>query len=96
MKKAKRGIGGLGILFFIFLTLKLAELGVVKGWSWWWVTCPLWIIPAIILFIIIVGIVLKFIGKIFGIKKKPNPVKPKSAFAQKLEEIAKARQNPKK
>lgn len=38
--------GGLGLLcigtFFIFLILKLAEIGQVATWSWWWVTAPLW------------------------------------------------------
>lgn len=33
------GIGLPGILFLIFLVLKLTK---VIGWSWWWVTCPLW------------------------------------------------------
>jgi len=28
------------ILFVVFLVLKL--VGVIT-WSWWWVTCPLWI-----------------------------------------------------
>lgn len=28
------------VLFLIFLVLKLT--GVI-AWSWWWVTCPLWI-----------------------------------------------------
>lgn len=38
--------GGLSfttVLFFIFLILKLTN---VITWSWWWVTCPLWIGPA--------------------------------------------------
>jgi hypothetical protein len=39
----KNGIGLGTILFLIFLTLKLAELGRVQYWSWWWVTAPLWI-----------------------------------------------------
>lgn len=26
-------------MFLIFLTLKLCD---VIGWSWWWVTSPLW------------------------------------------------------
>jgi hypothetical protein len=32
----------LTILFLIFLTLKLAGIGVVATWSWWAVTSPLW------------------------------------------------------
>ena len=29
-----------GLLFLVFLTLKLTN---VINWSWWWVTAPLWI-----------------------------------------------------
>lgn len=32
-------VGLLGMMFIVFLTLKLAE---VITWSWWWVTAPLW------------------------------------------------------
>ena len=34
------GIGFSGILFIVFLILKLT--GYID-WSWWWVTAPLWI-----------------------------------------------------
>lgn len=37
------GIGLGTIVFLIFLTLKLAGIGVVATWSWWWVCSPLWI-----------------------------------------------------
>ena len=33
------GIGFFGLLGIVFITLKLC--GVI-GWSWWWVTSPLW------------------------------------------------------
>ena len=33
------GIGVLGLLGVVFVTLKL--LGVIT-WSWWWVTAPFW------------------------------------------------------
>lgn len=33
------GIGCGTVLFMIFLVLKLTH---VIGWSWWWVTVPLW------------------------------------------------------
>jgi hypothetical protein len=36
------------VLFTVFLTLKL--VGVID-WSWWWVTCPLWGMFVIGLFI---------------------------------------------
>lgn len=49
-KKAKVGVGGnIPIaIFLIFLTLKLAGVGQVADWSWWWVTAPLWGIPVVI------------------------------------------------
>lgn len=43
MKTASQGIGFLGILTLIFIALKLAEIGVVASWSWWWVLAPLWV-----------------------------------------------------
>ena len=61
MNDKKATTGGLGIgtiLFLIFLTLKLAEVGPVAKWSWWWVTNPLWIPLALVGVIaaIVVGI----------------------------------------
>jgi small Trp-rich protein len=29
-------------VFLVFLVLKLAAIGPVAGWSWWWITSPLW------------------------------------------------------
>ena len=31
------------LVFLLFLGLKLAGVGVVAKWSWWWVCAPLWI-----------------------------------------------------
>lgn len=33
------GVSFLGLLFIVFLVLKLTH---VINWSWWWVTAPLW------------------------------------------------------
>jgi hypothetical protein len=33
------GVGFFGLMFLIFMTLKLT--GYIT-WSWWWVTAPLW------------------------------------------------------
>jgi len=59
MNNKKTTTGGLGIgtvLFLIFLTLKLAEVGPVAQWSWWWVTSPLWIPLAL------VGVIATIVG----------------------------------
>ena len=36
------GLGLFGAVFVLFLGLKLAGIGPVARWSWWWVTSPLW------------------------------------------------------
>ncbi len=40
MKGNKMSI--LGLLGILLIGLKLANVGVVAGWSWWLVTLPLW------------------------------------------------------
>ena len=59
------GISFCGLLFIVFLILKLTH---VIDWSWWWVTAPLWggfalvlAIMAIIGLFALVGII--FLGK---------------------------------
>ena len=44
-------------VFLVFLFLKLAEIGQVTTWSWWWVTSPLWIPLAIVVIIMIVVVI---------------------------------------
>lgn len=57
-KAASSGIGLGGMVFIVFLVLKLAEIGPVAEWSWWWVTSPLWIPLALIIGVIaIIGII---------------------------------------
>lgn len=57
-KNTGNGIGLGTVLFLIFLTLKLAEIGPVKDWNWWQVTSPLWVpITAILIIMIIAGLV---------------------------------------
>jgi len=48
-KNTSNGLGLGTLLFLIFLTLKLAEVGPVQYWSWWWVTAPLWFPLALII-----------------------------------------------
>jgi hypothetical protein len=53
-KNSNSGLSLPGVLFIIFLILKLT--GNID-WSWWWVTSPLWI-PVCLFF----GLVFVFIG----------------------------------
>lgn len=48
-EQASGGIGVAGLLGVLFVTLKLLEITVVATWSWWWVTLPFWIGPAVFL-----------------------------------------------
>ena len=50
--KGSSGCGFPGLLFVIFLVLKLTDN---IDWSWWWVTSPLWIPLAICGAIALVG-----------------------------------------
>ena len=66
-KNASNGIGLGTLLFLIFLTLKLAEVGPVQYWSWWWITAPLWI-PLLIV-IGLVGVVATITAIAYRINK---------------------------
>lgn len=60
--------GGLGLstmVFIVFLTLKLCEIGVIADWSWWWVTSPLWIPLVIMVLIILMVWGLSLLVKLF-------------------------------
>ena len=49
------GIGFVGLLTIVFITLKL--IGKID-WSWWWVISPIWIATGLVLIILaIVGII---------------------------------------
>lgn len=43
-KSSEGGIGFLGALALVFIVMKL--LGKID-WSWWWVLCPMWILPSL-------------------------------------------------
>ena len=63
------GIGMTSIVFIIFLILKLAEIGIVKNWDWWWVFAPIWIPIGFVVIFVLVVIIGSFIYTMF--KKKP-------------------------
>lgn len=64
-KVSGNGIGIGTVLFLIFLTLKLAGIGQVATWSWWWITSPLWIPIAFVLGIAAIALILAGIVKLF-------------------------------
>jgi len=73
-KNTSSGIGLSGILFIVFLVLKLT--GNIN-WSWWWVTSPIWIpvlvaISVVIILIFVFLTMLSFGYTIEDIKKKFN------------------------
>jgi|688.fasta_scaffold871278_2 hypothetical protein len=63
--KTKNSSIGLGtIIFLIFLVMKLAKIGEVANWSWWWVTAPLWIPMVFILIVLLVFLLILLIAAI--------------------------------
>lgn len=60
---------GMFLVFLLFLYLKLAGIGEVAGWSWWWVTCPLWgpitLVFAFWLAVVLIWLLIAFICLIF-------------------------------
>ncbi len=57
------GIGPLGLLGVVFVTLKLC--GVI-GWSWWWVTAPFWGGFALLFAFLAVVLVISAIGALIA------------------------------
>lgn len=70
------------ILFFIFLTLKLAGVGVVATWSWWYV-----FMPAIILFV--VECIVVYLNWIEYKKNIQHEIAKKAKWQQRLDEMRK-------
>ena len=73
-KNTGSGLSLPGVLFIIFLILKLTEN---IDWSWWWVTSPIWIPVCLFLgvFLLCVGIIL--IALIFGMSMEDIKLKSK-------------------
>ena len=59
--RSSGGIGFCGMLAIVFITLKLAQIGPVAAWSWWWVLSPLWIPFTFLLVILFIGIMIGII-----------------------------------
>ena len=61
--KGSSGLNLSGVLFIIFLILKLTDN---IDWSWWWVTSPLWIPVCIAVGIGALALVIVILAMIFG------------------------------
>lgn len=48
--------GVVGVLLAIGLLFVGLKLGRVIDWSWWWVTCPFWAVPAALAYALVVGL----------------------------------------
>ena len=66
MNKSNGGIGIVSLSFIIFFTLKLCN---IIGWSWWWVTAPLWGPIALgisfVIIIVLINLILASISSLF-------------------------------
>lgn len=85
------------MVFIVFLILKLAEIGQVATWSWWWVTAPLWMpTGAVVSFYIIIGIIWVFknisSSRKISVQKHLEELEKKSGFQQRLEQAQKKRE----
>lgn len=49
VQKTYKSTSLLSVIFVLLLALKLAEIGQVATWSWWWVTSPIWAPAALVL-----------------------------------------------
>lgn len=62
-KDNNSGIGLGGMIFIVFLVLKLGGIGQVANWSWWWVCSPLWIPFVIVGLAFVLGLIWGYITK---------------------------------
>lgn len=72
------GIGLLGILGLIFITLKL--MGYIK-WSWLWVLAPFWIPVAIVLVILLLGLILSVIGHVLRQRQNKKVIQSRTIIS---------------
>jgi small Trp-rich protein len=80
------GISTLGLLGVVFITLKLAEIGVVAKWSWWWVTAPFWGLFALAIVLLIAFFTFIFFVELY----KGYKIKKQIKRIQKENDLLKA------
>ena len=52
------GPGCLTLLLVAFVVMKLAKIGTVAEWSWWWVLAPAWIGAILFVLVLVAGLVI--------------------------------------
>lgn len=55
------GIGVLGLLGVIFVTLKIIDVKPIGDWSWWWVTAPFWGGFALLIVVLMIAVVIAWL-----------------------------------
>lgn len=58
------GIGVLGLLGVVFVTLKLLTIEPVASWSWWWVTAPFWGGFALAIVVLLIALIVHALRRI--------------------------------
>lgn len=53
------------LLLVLFVGLKLAEVGVVANWSWFWVLSPLWILFAALAVVVVGTFIVAFVVSVW-------------------------------
>ena len=86
--KTGNGIGFLGVLFIVFLVLKLTNQ---IDWSWWLITCPLW---APVVVVAVVWLVLMIWSRLFLWYKLRTDEVFRKHFEQMKEREERIRQQP--
>ena len=64
-KVTETSIGLGGLIFIVFLILKLVDFNKVSDWSWWWVTSPLWVPLVVVLGIFGIIVIFWMLATIF-------------------------------
>lgn len=66
------GISLVSLIGIIFIVLKLAHIGDVANWSWFWVLCPFWIGIAFFGFFVILFLAFSLFSAALPVKKNSN------------------------
>jgi len=94
----KQGIGFCGLLFIILLLLKVGVVETaVMGWSWWWITAPLWGPAALVLVVLtifgVVALAIFLVGLLIAAIVTAVNNRKKAKLAAEQQTAREARQN---